>query len=85
MWTTTDSTVGPLRLVADAHALTAVDFLGEMPTGTEESRSVQRFAARADGQPVGDRCDDAALLREATAQLAAYFRRDLTEFALPLA
>ena len=84
MWTTTHTPVGPLRLVATDGALTAVDFLGEMPTGDRESRSVARFAARAGGRPLGDRVDDDPLLEDAAAQLAAYFRGELTEFDLPV-
>lgn len=91
MWTTTPSPVGPLRLVERQGALSAVDFLGEMPSGPGESRSVQRAAERAaagvrpDGLPLGDRADDDPLLREAVRQLAAYFARELKEFDLPLA
>ncbi len=77
--------MGPLRLVATREVLTAVDFLGPMPTGPAESRSVQRFGARAEGRPLGERTDDDPLLREAARQLAAYFVRDLKDFDLPVA
>jgi methylated-DNA-[protein]-cysteine S-methyltransferase len=84
MWTTEDSPLGLLRLVVTDGALTAIDFLGEMPTDARESRSVTRFAARAGGRPLGERVDDDPLLRKTAAQLAAYFRGDLEEFDLPI-
>ncbi len=46
-WTQVDSPVGPLRLVAVDGALTAVQFLGEMPDGPGEAASVRLHAARA--------------------------------------
>ena len=67
------SPVGDLRLVTDGDSLTGVDFLGEMPAGGVESRSVARFSARAEQSPRGERADEHPLLREAARQLAAYF------------
>lgn len=46
-WTEIDSPVGPLRLVAVDGALSAVEFLGEMPDGPGEAASVRLHAARA--------------------------------------
>ena len=74
-WTVIDSPVGPLRLVGDGSALTAVDFLGEMPTGDGEAASVRAAVLRIDARPLDGtlegRADDDPLLREAAAQLAA--------------
>ncbi len=85
MWTLIETPVGPLRLVGDGAALTAVDFLGDLPTGDLEAASVRRAALRIDTRPVDDRADHDPLLREAVDQLAAYFRRELKDFDLPLA
>ncbi len=85
MWTIVPSPVGDLRVVASDGAITAIDFLGEMPTSGKESRSVARFAARADGAPLGDRDDADPLLRKAAQQLAAYFSGAAHDFDLPLA
>lgn len=85
MWTVTESPLGPLRLVAVDGALTAIDFLGDMPTGAGESRSTEAASLRADARPRGDRDDADPMLRDASRQLAAYFARDLKEFDLPLA
>ncbi len=46
-WTEVESPVGPLRLVAHDGALSAVEFLGEMPDGPGEAASVRVHAARA--------------------------------------
>jgi methylated-DNA-[protein]-cysteine S-methyltransferase len=89
MWTTIDSPVGELRLVALDGALTAVEFLGEMPDGPGEAASVRHHASRGttpeDGRARGDRVDDDALLVETARQLAAYFAGDLKDFDLPVA
>jgi methylated-DNA-[protein]-cysteine S-methyltransferase len=85
MWTVVPSPVGDLRVVADNGAITAIDFLGEMPTTGKESRSVARFAARADGAPLGDRRDADSLLRDAAQQLESYFAGAVRHFDLPLA
>jgi methylated-DNA-[protein]-cysteine S-methyltransferase len=70
MWTVIDSPIGELRLVEHAGALTAIEFF---PFVT------------ADGRVRGVRDDDHPVLREAAAQLTAYFVRELKEFDLPLA
>ena len=85
MWTVVPSPVGDLRVVADGAAVRAIDFLGEMPAAGRESRSVARFAARADGAPLGDRDDADPLLRESAQQLEAYFSGASRTFDLPLA
>ena len=88
MWTIMDTPVGELRLVAQDGALTAVDFLGEMPSGPDESASVRLHATRglgADGRPRGERDDADPLLVEAVRQLTAYFAGDLKDFDLPVA
>ena len=70
MWTVMESPIGPLRLVEQNGAITAIEF------------SPFRDS---DGRPRGDRDDTNALLVEAVRQLTAYFDRDLKEFDLPLA
>jgi methylated-DNA-[protein]-cysteine S-methyltransferase len=82
MWTTTDSPVGELRLVAADGALVAVDFLDPPEPVAQESASHGRAVARG-LEPVGHRADD-PLLREAARQLAAYFAGELEEFDLPV-
>ncbi len=69
MWTLTDSPVGPLRIVEQAGAITAIEYA----------------PYRATGRPLGERRDDDPLLLSAVDQLVAYFARDLKEFDLPLA
>jgi methylated-DNA-[protein]-cysteine S-methyltransferase len=71
MWTTMDSPVGELRLVAHDGAIVAIEF--------------SPFRGLTDGRPLGDRIDDDPLLRRAVDQLTAYFARELKEFDLPLA
>jgi methylated-DNA-[protein]-cysteine S-methyltransferase len=71
MWTTLDSPVGELRLVARDGAIVAIEF--------------SPFRGLSGGRPIGDRTDDDPLLQRAVAQLRAYFARDLKEFDLPLA
>jgi len=71
MFTVVDSPIGDLRIVARDGAITAIEF--------------SPFRPSAIGEPVGTREDDNPLLRSAADQLAAYFRRDLKEFDLPLA
>src|SRR3954453_11557374 len=70
-WTLMESPVGELRIVAHDGATTRVEF--------------SPFPAPPLSEPLGDRDDDDPLLREAVTQLTAYFRRELTEFDLPLA
>ena len=71
MWTTTDSPIGELRVVADHGAIVAIEF--------------SPFRGLTDGRPIGERADGDPLLRETVAQLGAYFGRELREFDLPLA
>ncbi len=71
VWTLMDSPVGELRLVASGGAITRLEF--------------SPFPTPPLGEPLGDRDDDDPLLREAVAQLTAYFRRELKDFDLPLA
>lgn len=71
MWTTTESPVGELRIVAADGAITAIEF--------------SPFDPDPDGRLFGERSDQDPLLVEAKRQLAAYFARELTEFTLPLA
>ena len=71
MHTVLPSPIGDLRIVARDGAITAIEFTP--------------FRGSAAGDPVGERDDDAPLLRDAVAQLTAYFARDLKEFDLPLA
>lgn len=70
MWTVIDSPIGELRLVAHDGAVTAVEFAPLLAVP---------------GRPRGARDDDDPLLREAAAQLAAYFSGSRTDFELPLA
>ncbi|WGX98651.1 methylated-DNA--[protein]-cysteine S-methyltransferase [Nocardioides sp. L-11A] len=70
MWTVIESPIGPLRIVEQGGAITAIEF-SPFRDGT--------------GRPLGDRVDDAAVLVAAADQLAEYFAGDRTEFDLPLA
>ena len=83
MWTTTESPVGELRVVAEAGAITAIDFLGEIPETTPRA-STAHHAERA-SLPLGDRHDEEPVLKEAVDQLGAYFSGRLEHFDLPLA
>lgn len=69
MWTTMDSPVGELRIVAGAVAVTAIEFTPW---------------TAAPGRPLGARDDTHPVLVEAVRQLRAYFDGDLKEFDLPL-
>jgi methylated-DNA-[protein]-cysteine S-methyltransferase len=76
MWTTMDSPVGELRIIAGPQqsgqvAILAIEF--------------SPFRGLADGRPIGERRDDAPLLRGAVEQLTAYFARERRDFDLPLA
>jgi methylated-DNA-[protein]-cysteine S-methyltransferase len=84
MWTLMDSPVGVLRIVAKDRAITAIDFMGGFDDQAMRQSSTGHAVARA-GRPLGERDDDAPLLKEAVGQLEAYFNRDLKEFDLPLA
>lgn len=74
VWTTTESPVGELVLVADGEsdeaALTAVSYTP---------------AAASAADPPGERDDEHPVLRRASDQLAEYFAGTRTEFDLPLA
>ena len=85
MWTTIDSPAGPVRIIAHAGAVTAVEFLADPPAGASPRSSMRTAAERSAGRAVGDRVDDDPLLAEAARQLSAYFEGELTEFDLPLA
>ncbi len=84
MWTVTESPIGDLRIVARDGAITAIEFSPfRSPVTGEPFETVA--AQPPQGPPLGSREDDNPLLRSAVDQLAAYFRRDLKEFDLPLA
>lgn len=70
MWTVIESPIGPLRLVEQDGAISAIEF--------------SPFRDH-DGRPRGERCDDAPVLAEAARQLREYFARERTDFDLPLA
>ncbi|KRC46203.1 MULTISPECIES: methylated-DNA--[protein]-cysteine S-methyltransferase [unclassified Nocardioides] len=70
MWTVIESPIGPLRLVEQDGAITAIEF--------------SPFRDQ-DGRPRGPRADAAPVLVAAARQLDEYFARERTEFDLPLA
>ncbi len=70
MWTVIDSPIGPLRLVEQDGAISAIEF--------------SPFRDH-DGRPRGERADDAPVLAAAARQLGEYFARQRTDFDLPLA
>ena len=84
MWTSMDSPVGELRIIANRTAITAIEFAGPAPAGASPHSSMSRAAAVSLGRPVGDRDDAHPLLVEAVRQLRAYFDGELKEFDLPL-
>ena len=71
MWTTIESPVGELRIIARDGAVVAIEY--------------SPFRGLPGGRPIGQRADDEPLLVETVRQLRAYFTRDLKEFDLPLA
>jgi methylated-DNA-[protein]-cysteine S-methyltransferase len=85
MWTLLDSPAGPIRVIADRDAVTAVEFTAEPPVDASPRSSMRVAADRSAGRSVGERADDDPLLTEAVQQLEAYFARELKEFDLPLA
>ena len=84
MWTSMETPVGPLRVIASPTAITAIEFAGPPAESASQHSSVRRAAALSAGRPVGQRDDASPLLQEAVRQLRAYFARDLKEFDLPL-
>ena len=86
MWTIMDSPVGELRLVAQDGALTAIEFLGEMPTGPDESASVAAPRRRAaDGSSrAGTGSTTTRCSSRRRASSTAYFAGDLKDFDLPV-
>ena len=71
MWTTVDSPVGELRIVATDEAVLAIEF--------------SPFRGLTNGRPIGERSDDHPVLKETVRQLSSYFSRQLRDFDLPLA
>lgn len=84
MWTTIDSPVGLLKIVAHRDAVIAVEFTGTTGAGASPHTSASIAADRSAGRPVGERVEGDPLLVEAGRQLTAYFARDLKEFELPV-
>lgn len=84
MWTTMDSPVGELRIVAGPRGITAIEFMGPVTDGASKHSSMSRAAAVSSGRPVGERDDAHPVLLEAVRQLRAYFDGNLKEFDLPL-
>lgn len=84
MWTSMESPVGTLRIVANRTAITAIEYTGTQPASSSKASSISRAAAVSAGRVVGERDDANPLLVEAVRQLRAYFDRDLKEFDLPL-
>lgn len=85
MWTTMESQVGPLRIIADGEAVVAIEFADPADPAASPRSSAARAAAVSAGRPVGERDDDHPVLMEAVRQLTAYFEGDLKEFDLPVA
>lgn len=85
MWTTMESPVGPLRIIATAEAITAIEFAGPAPAAASPRTSSARAAVASAGRPVGERADADPVLLDAVRQLSAYFAGELKEFDLPLA
>ena len=84
MWTTLDSPAGPIRVIAEDGAVTAIEFISDPPEDASPRSSMRVAAERSAGRPLGDRVDDDPVLAEAARQLRAYFARELKEFDLPL-
>jgi methylated-DNA-[protein]-cysteine S-methyltransferase len=84
MWTLVDSPAGPIRVIADEGAVTAIEFIGEPPEDASPRSSMRVAAERSAARSDDERVDDDPLLRDAARQLTAYFDGDLEEFDLPL-
>ena len=69
MHTVIESPIGPLRIVEQAGAITAIEFSPFRDTS---------------GRPRGERSEEAPVLAAAVHQLGEYFDRRRTEFDLPL-
>ena len=69
MWTVVESPIGPLRIVEQGGAITAIEF--------------SPFRDN-DGRPRGPQADDAPVLKTAVTQLEEYFAGERTVFDLPL-
>lgn len=72
MWTVIESPVGPLRIVEQGGAITAIEF------------SPFRDHDDAAGRPRGERSDTEPVLVAAVTQLREYFLGERTTFDLPL-
>jgi len=84
MWTTMRSPVGTLRVVAGPTGITAIEF-DAVDADELSPRSSARMAQAASlRRPVGAREDADPVLRDAVAQLEAYFKGALEQFDLPL-
>jgi len=84
MYTFVDSPAGPVRIIAEDGAVTAVEFTGGPPEDASVRSSMRVAAVRAARRPDDERVDDDPLLQEAARQLTAYFAGELTDFDLPL-
>jgi methylated-DNA-[protein]-cysteine S-methyltransferase len=84
LWTSMDSPVGELRIIAADDAVTAVEYAVEPAETASPYSSVSRAAATSARRVAGLREDSTPVLVEAVRQLRAYFDRDLKEFDLPL-
>ena len=83
-WTSLETPLGTMRVVADDSGITAAEFLGLDPNASGERTSTSRAAAASALRALGDRDDRQPILAEAVRQFAAYFRRELKQFELPL-
>ena len=84
MWTSMESPVGALQVIANRTAIIAIEFAGPKAESESKHSSINRASAFSAGRPMGERDDSNALLVEAMRQLTGYFTRDLKEFDLPL-